>query len=176
MIVPPLATSAGSSALVTATTPITLVSYIVRQPVEVGLGDRVRAQRPAGVVDQQVAAVADGCGQRRDVVLAGDVADHGSAVDLLGQRLDPVGAPGRADHLVALGGQPARRRRPDPAARSGHHCHRSGRHPASMAGRRRDLSSAGGPPPAAAAAGAAGGRRLQVPPRLAAALAGDGPR
>jgi len=93
---------------------------VVRRPVR----DLVAAHRPARVGDQHVTPVKRG-GQRVHRGPVGHVQRPGLgpaalAADLLGQRLDPVGPPGRGHHVVAGLGQPDRGGRPDPAAGPGH--------------------------------------------------------
>src|SRR4051794_16519601 len=100
MIVPRPATSAGSRALVTATTPITFVSYMVRHPPRSASAPGSAPSAPPALFSS-TSQRSDSRGQGRDVALAGDVADHGAAADLLSQCLEPVRAPGRAHHLVA---------------------------------------------------------------------------
>ena len=64
--------SAGSSALVTRTTPSTFDSNISRQRVLVGLGERFEPERAAGAVDDCVDP-RQPLGERLDRVRVGDV-------------------------------------------------------------------------------------------------------
>ncbi len=97
----PLATSAGSSARVTSSVPMTLTSYMCRQSSGLLDGDVVGADRAAGVVEQQVERRADGLGERGDLRLVGHVAGDRGAADLAGECLDALGASGDAEDVIS---------------------------------------------------------------------------
>ena len=97
------------------------VRLVHRQPLLlVGLGDRVEAERAAGVVDEDVAG-AD-CGyEGLDRGRVGDVERDRLAADLCRQLLEPLEAAGAENRAVALAGQRPRGRCADAAGSAGDH-------------------------------------------------------
>jgi hypothetical protein len=100
-----------------------------RAPIVVArLRDGLQTVGAPGIVDQQMDPrhLGDKGGHARRV---GDVERQrhgpaggaGGAVDLAGDVAQPLAPPGADDDLEAGRRQPARARRPDPGARSGHH-------------------------------------------------------
>ena len=84
--------------------------------LEVGVGDRLQALGPAGVVDQHVDPV-QLRGQRVDGGGVSDVRHNRGPADLVGDGLDPVFPAGHADHVKAKSGKGFRGRLAD--ARTG---------------------------------------------------------
>ena len=97
--------------------------------IGVAILDRRQAERAPGVVDQAMERTA-GCDvvtQRVDVGLLGEVGDENVHAGLGGERLQPVLAPSDRDHIPAVLGEQASRRRTNPRTCPGDHyaslCH-----------------------------------------------------